>query len=161
MSSLLPLARRLAAEGVIVFAYDQRGYGQSEGDKDPSATATDVSAALGFLKARGNAPVAVVGVEGGGTASVIAAADNADVNALALIGSGPTFGSLNATDAAHKLHIDTVVFSSGADGGDQLVQLIEGAELRQSPQPRDPATDEALQAELVAFVTKSLGLSPE
>jgi pimeloyl-ACP methyl ester carboxylesterase len=160
MTSLFALAQKLASDGAVVLTFDFRGYGQSDGDRDPSTYAADVSAALRFLKERGNGPVAVVGVEGGGTAAVIAAAGAAaDVAAVVAIGSAPTFGPLDAHDAARTLHAQAVVFSSGSDGGDQLAGLISGAELRRSAQAPDPTHDEALQNDIVAFVTHALGIT--
>jgi pimeloyl-ACP methyl ester carboxylesterase len=159
MRSMFPLAQRLAKEGLVVLAFDRRGYGQSGGAKDPSTDTTDIAAALEFLHSRGNAPVGVVGVEDGGTASVIAAADDINVNALVAIDSGPTSGAVDATDAARKLNAATLVFSDGSDGGDQLAGMIAAAELRRGAQPRDPATDTALQDEVTAFLVDRLGLA--
>ena len=156
MRSLFPLAQRLAEDGLIVLAVDLRGYGQSQGEKDPSTFAADIAAAIEFLDGRGNRPIAVVGVEGGGTAAVMAAVDSAAVGAVAVIGSAPTFGPLDATGAARSLRKPAAVFSSGGDGGDQLARLIAGADLRRSPQPRNVAADTQLHDEVTAFVNATV-----
>lgn len=158
MRSLFPLAERLAALGLVAFGFDFRGYGQSQGDKDPATYASDVAAALQFLGDRGNGPLAVIGVAAGGTASVIAAADAQPVKAVALINTGPTSGSLDATEAARRLRAKSVVFASGDDEGERLAGLIPGAELRRAAR-RDPATDTNFQRELASFVKEGLATS--
>lgn len=152
MRSWFPLAQRLAQSGMVVLAVDFRGYGQSSGSQDPSAYPLDVAGAIDFLDDLGNKTVALLGSEVGGTAAVVAAADvPGDIKALALLGSGPKFGPLNATDAAGKIRIETLVYSAGDDGGDDLAGLIQGADLRRTPLPADPK-DPAIQDALARFL---------
>ncbi len=155
MRAWFPLAEKLAAQGLTVLAFDFRGYGQSEGDKDPAAYPMDVAGALSFLDARDNGPFAIVGAEGGGTAAVIAAADATNIKAVAILGAGAKFGPLDAAEAAEKLRLPALVYSSGGDGGDSLAKLITGSELRRTPTPLG-LTDGGLQDALVSFLTAAL-----
>jgi pimeloyl-ACP methyl ester carboxylesterase len=104
MSHMLPadqrswfdLANRLADQGYLVLTYDFRGYcpggdgGCSQGERDISAMWQDVLGAIDFVRSRGAARVALVGASMGGTASLVAAAqDGADIGAVVTL-SAPT-----------------------------------------------------------------------
>lgn len=86
--SWFDFAQRLADQGYLVLTYDFRGYcpgdggGCSEGDLDIGAIWQDVLGAVDFVRSRGATTVALVGASMGGTASLVAAAQqgtNADV----------------------------------------------------------------------------------
>jgi pimeloyl-ACP methyl ester carboxylesterase len=157
MRAWFPFAQRLAKAGTVVLAFDFRGYGQSGGQQDPSAYPVDVTAAFTFLENIGNKPIALVGVEVGGTAAVVAAAGaQSDISALAVFGAGPKFGPLDAGNAASDVRAKTVVYSSGSDGGDALAGLIKGSELRRTAAPSDPTKDAATQDALALFLSTTL-----
>ncbi len=75
VSHRLSLYRLLLDLGVHVFAYDYRGYGQSEGQPSESGTYRDADAALAWLQSRGFPPNRIVAHGeslGGGVASELA-----------------------------------------------------------------------------------------
>lgn len=155
MRAWYALAQRLAGEDIVVLALDFRGYGQSQGEQDPANYPADVAGGVKFLKALGNKTVAIIGAEVGGTAAVKFAADQpGDLKALAVLGSGATFGPLDATEAAGRIKLQSLVYSAGDDGADDLAGLIANAELRRTPLPADPG-DAAIQDALVRFVNSA------
>ena len=79
--SWFDVADRLASQGYLVLTFDFRGYcpggegGCSEGDRDVSAIAQDVLGAVDFVRSRGATSVSLIGASMGGTASLVAAAE--------------------------------------------------------------------------------------
>ncbi|HKZ76468.1 MAG TPA: alpha/beta hydrolase, partial [Actinomycetota bacterium] len=75
-------ARKLSEGGYMALAFDFRGFcpggdaGCSEGDKDIGALWQDVVGAIGFLRSEGATQVMLVGASMGGTASLVAAAQD-------------------------------------------------------------------------------------
>lgn len=75
-------ARKLSERGYMALAFDFRGFcpggdaGCSEGDKEIGATWQDVVGAIGFLRSEGATQVMLVGASMGGTASLVAAAQD-------------------------------------------------------------------------------------
>lgn len=134
-TSLWGFARDLSEDGYMALAFDFRGFcpggdaGCSEGEKDIAAMWQDVVGAIGFLRSKGATRVMLVGASMGGTASLVAAAQDevevsvvvtlsaplgidglaADANLLTRItaaklfiaGTGDRFG---AADAAQRLY---------------------------------------------------------
>lgn len=134
-TSLWGFARDLSEDGYMALAFDFRGFcpggdaGCSEGEKDIAAMWQDVVGAIGFLRSEGATRVMLVGASMGGTASLVAAAQDevevsvvvtlsaplgidglaADANLLTRItaaklfiaGTGDRFG---AADAAQRLY---------------------------------------------------------
>ncbi len=91
----LVLADFLTRQGLTVLRYDDRGFGQSGGDRTSATTqdyASDARAAVEFLKARGDVDAGHIGLvghsEGGGIAAMVAAGsdDVAFVVLLAAMG---------------------------------------------------------------------------
>jgi uncharacterized protein len=74
-------AEELADEGYLVLTYDFRGYcpggvgGCSEGEQDLGQIWRDVLGAVDFIRSRGARQVALIGASMGGTASLVAAAE--------------------------------------------------------------------------------------
>lgn len=91
-------ARRSAAAGHRTLAFDFRGYGGSTGTRDENL-ATDLSAAVDFLRADGAERIVVVGASMGGTAAVNVAAQF-DVDAAVSLSAPASFGTLPAVDVA-------------------------------------------------------------
>jgi uncharacterized protein len=75
-------AGQLADEGYLVLTYDFRGYcpggsgGCSQGEQDLGQIWRDVVGAVGFIRSRGARQVMLVGASMGGTASLVAAAQD-------------------------------------------------------------------------------------
>ncbi len=70
----LPEARRLAARGIWVFAFDFRGHGFSQGTQRYGRLGLDVAAAVKAARGLGARKVVVAGASLGGIAVVVAGA---------------------------------------------------------------------------------------
>ena len=70
----LPTARRLAARGIWVFAFDFRGHGFSKGRVQYGRLATDYAAAVKAARSLGARSVVLAGASLGGIAAVVASA---------------------------------------------------------------------------------------
>jgi pimeloyl-ACP methyl ester carboxylesterase len=88
-ASWFPFASRLADQGYLVLTYNFRGYcpggsgGCSEGDRDIGQMWRDVVGAIELVREQGAVSVSLVGASMGGTASLVAAAqDGVDVRAV-------------------------------------------------------------------------------
>jgi dipeptidyl aminopeptidase/acylaminoacyl peptidase len=83
----------LQSHGYVALTYDFRGHGQSEGRLDPPNAATDLRAALAYLRSLplvDEQRIGLVGASMGGLASVIVGAEDLGVRAVAAISSSPT-----------------------------------------------------------------------
>lgn len=70
MTSWFPLADMLMDHGYAVLAFDLRGFGQSEGERDPDGYDEDVAGAIETLGLFGATSIGVVGAGEGGAAAV-------------------------------------------------------------------------------------------
>jgi pimeloyl-ACP methyl ester carboxylesterase len=75
------LPDRLARQGMTVLTFDLRGHGGSDGDADPSRTATDVADVIGFAQATG-ADRIYVGAAGATTGPVLRACEGSRCEGL-------------------------------------------------------------------------------
>jgi dienelactone hydrolase len=102
----VPLARRLAAAGHRVLAYDARSGPRID---------LDVAAAIEALRRTGSEDAVVVGSSRGGTAGLVAAASLSKAPAAIVSLSGPeSFGPLHALPAVRSLH-SPVFFAAAQD----------------------------------------------
>ncbi|HET7236381.1 MAG TPA: alpha/beta hydrolase [Actinomycetota bacterium] len=126
-------ARRLAEQGYLVLTYDFRGYcpggdgGCSQGERDVSSTWQDVLGAIDLVRSRGATRVVLVGASMGGTASLVAAAEEgADVEAVVtlsaprsiegLVADGPLLQQISAG----KLFVAGVGDATAAAAAEEL-----------------------------------------
>ncbi len=100
-SSWYDFATRLADEGYLVLTYDFRGYcpggdaGCSAGDRDVAAIWQDVLGAIDFIRQEGASRVSLLGASMGGTASLIAAAEEGNgVAAMVTLSAPASFEGL-------------------------------------------------------------------
>jgi len=98
------LAGDLADEGYLVLTYDFRGYcpggaaGCSEGEQDLGEIWRDVVGAVGFIRSRGAQQVVLIGASMGGTASLMAAAqDGVDADVVVTLSAPVAFEGMNLT----------------------------------------------------------------
>jgi pimeloyl-ACP methyl ester carboxylesterase len=134
--SWFAFAKRLADEGYLVLTYDFRGYcpggegGCSQGDLQISAIWQDVLGAMDFVRSQGATTVALVGASMGGTASLVAAAQEGTDAAVVVTLSAPT--SIEGLDAdaallqrvdANKLFIAGVGDAAAAASAEQLYEI--------------------------------------
>src|SRR5574341_53415 len=90
-ASWQPFAEDAAAQGYHVLTFDYRGYGGSGGDRSPSAAPADVAAAVAFMRENHFSPVVLIGAELGGSASILAAAQDSDIAGLAVLSAPRAF----------------------------------------------------------------------
>ena len=137
-----PFAGRLAREGYTALTYDFRGYcpggaaGCSQGEKDIGRIWQDVVAAIGFVRSRGSTNVVLLGASMGGTASLVAAAqEGVSVAAIVTLSAPTSFEGLAVTPdslarvSAAKLFVAGVSDPAGAADAAEALYA-------QSPQPK-------------------------
>lgn len=135
-------AQRLTDDGYMVLTYDFRGYcpggqaGCSQGDKDVGRIWQDVVAAIDFVRSRGATTVALIGASVGGTASLVAAAqEGVSVSAIVSLSAPVSFDGLTATPellarvSAAKYFVAGVGDPNGASDAAQALYA-------RSPQPK-------------------------
>ena len=102
----LPFARRLAAQGYRVVAFDHRGHGDSDYPPYPRNLALDkdVVAAVGELRRRGSTRFVVMGASMGATVALVAAPQLGRSLAAAVDLSGPAqYVRLDAIPAVRRM----------------------------------------------------------
>jgi pimeloyl-ACP methyl ester carboxylesterase len=117
-SSWFELADYLAVRGYRALTFDFRGYcpgghaGCSQGAKDPSIAATDLGAAVTYLRGTGARTIALVGAGMGGTAAlVVSGSQGAGIAAVVTLSAPESVDDLRAgpnvlqTATAAKLFI--------------------------------------------------------
>jgi predicted alpha/beta-hydrolase family hydrolase len=140
-TSWFAFADRLAGDGYLVLTYNFRGYcpggdgGCSGGDRDIAAIWQDVLGAIDEVRSRGATSVSLVGASMGGTASLVAAAqDGVDVGAVITLSAPASIEGLVADASvltritAAKLYIAGVGDASAAADAQTLYE--------QSPPPK-------------------------
>ena len=111
--SWFDFAQRLADQGYLVLTFDFRGYcpggdgGCSQGERNISSIWQDVLGATDFVRSEGATQVALVGASMGGTASLVAAAQDADARAVV---------TLSAPTSIEGLVVDPATLSANAAG---------------------------------------------
>ena len=87
-------AFELTEKGYIVLTFDFRGYGDSNGEKDPAKISLDEKAAIEFIKDQGVEELFLIGASMGGTAALKAAA-TADINGVVSLSAPRVFKGLS------------------------------------------------------------------
>lgn len=135
-------ARRLAAQGYLVLAFDFRNNGRSQqvGYGRAGRLAGDVAAAARYVRSKGAKKVLLVGASMGGSAVLAAAANIRPAVAGVVSLSGPrNFGGANAEAAVPKLRVPVLYVAAKDDGGGSFAEdarwLFE----------RTPASDKQLE----------------
>ena len=141
--SWFAFANRLADQGYLVLTYDFRGYcpggegGCSQGELQISAIWQDVLGAMDLVRSQGATTVALVGASMGGTASLVAAAqEGVDVAAVVTLSAPESIEGLDADAAllqhvsANKLFIAGVGDAAAAASAEQLYEI--------APPPKGP-----------------------
>lgn len=141
--SWFAFASRLADQGYLVLTYDFRGYcpggdgGCSQGELQISAIWQDVLGAMDLVRSQGATTVALVGASMGGTASLVAAAqEGVDVAAVVTLSAPGSIEGLDADAAllqhvsANKLFIAGVGDAAAAASAEQFYEI--------APPPKGP-----------------------
>jgi pimeloyl-ACP methyl ester carboxylesterase len=113
-----PYARRLAARGYFVFAFDFRGHGLSQVRTGAAANrlALDVAAAVRNVRALGKRKVFVVGASMGGIATLVAGASVQPAVAGVVSVSAPArFLGLDALASAGRLRVPVLYLAAAGD----------------------------------------------
>jgi pimeloyl-ACP methyl ester carboxylesterase len=134
--SWFDFAERLASRGYRVLTFDFRGScpggdgGCSEGEPRPSETWRDVVGAIEALRGEGVTDVALAGASMGGTASLVAASQDAvDVRAVITLSAPVSYQGLEVTPEtvsqveAAKLFVAGHADAGAADAAEVLYQL--------------------------------------
>ncbi|GER85989.1 hypothetical protein KDW_01510 [Dictyobacter vulcani] len=108
------IPQHLASLGYQVLAYDFRGNGDSEGTSDPSILATDLRAAIAFVKKQGATKIVLLGSSMGGTASLKVAA-NTSVAAVITLSSPEAFATNVTDDDVKAIKAPTLFVNSRYD----------------------------------------------
>ncbi len=113
----LPEARRLAARGVWVLAFDFRGHGLSSGRVHYGRLATDYAAAVKLARSLGARNVVLAGASLGGIAAVIAAASitPAVAGVAALSAPAVIAGRVDARAFAPRLAVPALFVAARGD----------------------------------------------
>ncbi|MDA1096487.1 MAG: alpha/beta fold hydrolase [Chloroflexi bacterium] len=108
--------RRLATMGLAALAFDFRGYGDSQDEKNPALIDRDVEAAVDYLLTQGVALVVLIGASMGGTASLIVADRRVEVVGVATLSAPLEFNGLDARDAVDGLTTAALFIAAEGDG---------------------------------------------
>lgn len=142
-SSWFDFALRLADDGYLALTYDFRGYcpggdaGCSEGDVDISAIWRDVEGAMAFLREQGAVRILLVGASMGGTASLVAAAqEGADVAAVVTLSAPTSIEGLVADASVLQRVSGAKLFIAGS--GDVAAAEAVQQLYQWSPPPKEP-----------------------
>lgn len=128
------LAQKFQANGIGVLTIDGRGFGESITKADGSKVAvsqsdeavkgmrSDVAAAVSFLGAQKNvdrARIGIIGASYGSSLAVLHAADNPNINSVALLSPGTNyFGNLPTGPAIEKYGTRPVLIVAAEDDGE-------------------------------------------
>jgi putative redox protein len=136
------VARELAHHGIAVLRFDFTGLGNSEGDfgnSNFSSNVSDLLAAAAALRERAAAPALLVGHSLGGAAVLMAAAEIAEVRAVATIGA--------PSEPAHVSHLFGDAVARIEEDGSALIRL-GGRELKIEKQFLDDLKQNRLASSL-------------
>jgi pimeloyl-ACP methyl ester carboxylesterase len=113
----LPSARRLAARGIWVFAFDFRGHGFSKGRAEYGRLATDYAAAVKAARALGAKNVVLAGASLGGIAAVVAGAsiEPAVAGIVAVSAPAAIAGRIDAGPFAPRLQVPALYVAALED----------------------------------------------
>jgi pimeloyl-ACP methyl ester carboxylesterase len=114
-TSWYPAAARIAKAGYMTLAFNFRGYGDSEGEKEIGKAPRDIEAAIAFLRASGARDIAFVGASMGGTASIIAA-ETTPALAVVTVSAPLRFMGLDAPAVAGRVQRPVLLLAARGDG---------------------------------------------
>jgi pimeloyl-ACP methyl ester carboxylesterase len=114
----LPYARRLASQGLFVFAIDFRGHGFSQfrGGRAENRLAADLAAATKTVRKLGKRKVFLVGASMGGIASLVAGANvKPALDGVVSISSPARYRGLEAVATAPRLRVPVLYLAAEDD----------------------------------------------
>ena len=129
-TSWFGFAEELQSRGIDALTFDFRGYGDSDGEKDPGVADLDARAALAFARARGFERVVLIGASMGGTAAIVVAADE-PVDGVAALSAPAAMAELDAAPVIAGVEAPITLVAAGEDlsGAESLRDLAARADL--------------------------------
>ena len=129
-TSWFGFAEELQSREIDALTFDFRGYGASDGEKDPGVADVDARAALAFARDRGFERVVLVGASMGGTAAIVLAADEA-VDGVVALSAPAAMSELDAASviAGVEAPITLVAADDDLSGAESLRDLAGRAGL--------------------------------
>ena len=109
-------AESLSSRGYLVLTFSFRGHGLSGGEQDPDKLATDLEAALDYLRAREIQEWFLIG-SGTGATATIHAADNANSLGVVLLSVSSEFEDMNALGNMPELEMPKLLIVAEQDFG--------------------------------------------
>lgn len=103
-----------ADEGFQTLAFDFRGFGGSDGARDPEAAPRDLRAAVAALRERGAREIVLVGASFGGTASLVVAGEQ-EVSGVATLSAPAQFEGLSAPPEVARAVDEPKLFIAAQD----------------------------------------------
>lgn len=130
-TSWFDFAQELAQKGFTALTFDFRGFGKSKGDQEDIPNIDkDIKAAISFIKQYDYEKIFLVGASMGGTASIVAAAEDASISGLVSLASPDNMGEgLDALSVVSKLKMPKIFISAKGDGyhAESAKRLYENA----------------------------------
>jgi esterase/lipase len=165
-----PFAQMLSENGYRVLTFNYRGYGESEGSRDVTQAAVDVTATVDFLGANDVSPVVIIGAGIGGSAGVKAASQDSTLAGIAAISAPRSFQGLEVADeelsaltipslwigSRNDMTQNTEEMYDLAGGSDKDLWMYEGSSL-QGAFIFDGADANDLRTRLLDFVARVTG----
>ena len=129
-SSWFEFAEDLQSRGIDALTFDFRGYGESDGEKDPGVADLDARAALAFARQQGFERVVLVGASMGGTAAIVVAADDT-VDGVVALSAPAAMAELDAASVIADVEAPLTLVAADGDlsGAESLRDLAERADL--------------------------------
>jgi pimeloyl-ACP methyl ester carboxylesterase len=115
-TSWIDLASRFQAEGYSVLAYNNRGYGASDGSREPFALRVDADAALGYALDNGAERLVFGGASMNGATAMDVGASY-DLAAIFVLSGVPTFPSVADATASLPEVEEPILFVAAMDDG--------------------------------------------
>lgn len=126
----------LAQQGYRTLAFDFRGYGHSGGEKDIPEIWRDVLAAAAVLRQKGAKKIVVIGASMGGTAALVAAAQEPGaVDGVVTLSAPSTFMGLSAPPET-LAGVTVPKLFVAADGDGTAAQTAQAFYVQSSPPKR-------------------------
>lgn len=116
MSSWFEFAEQVAAAGHTAFAFNNRGYGSSDGDRNDPRVGTDGAAALELARSRGAAKIFYFGASMNGAAALLLAAQE-DLAGIATLSGVPQFGDADGLAVITEIAEPKLFIAARDDSG--------------------------------------------
>ncbi|MFQ5968111.1 MAG: alpha/beta hydrolase [Acidimicrobiia bacterium] len=110
-------ARNAARDGFTALTFNFRGYGNSDGPKEPFRVDVDVVAAIDFAESQGAQRVWLIGASMGGAGSLAAAPDRTSVVGVATLSAPTGWMGTDALGAVPQITVPKLFIAAEGDGG--------------------------------------------